>query len=130
MRRLTIVNRTAARGEALAARVRAAFPGVAVITAASADLARRDLDLAINGTSLGMNIGDPLPLPLDVVRRTQLVAECVAAVEITPLLAAARDAGRAIHTGVPMLTAQLELLVDFLVGGERSQSDAIVRRSP
>ncbi len=114
---LTIVNRTAARGQSLASRVAAAFPGVAVSASAADRLAGRDFDLAINGTSLGMNAGDPLPIALDVVRRSRVVAECVAAVEITPLLAAARDAGRAIHTGVPMLTSQLELLVDFLVGG-------------
>lgn len=123
---LTIVNRTAARGEALAARVAAAFPGVEVSATSTEGLAGRDFDLAINGTSLGMNAGDPLPIALDVVRRSRVVAECVAAVEITPLLAAARDAGRAIHTGVPMLTAQLELLVDFLLGGASARADAIV----
>ena len=116
---LVIVNRTTARGEALAARVRAGFPDVPVGATASAD-ASRGFDLAINATSLGMNASDPLPIPLDVVRRTRLVAECVAAAEITPLLAAARDAGRAIHTGIPMLTSQLELLVDFLTGSARS----------
>lgn len=34
--------------------------------------------------------------------------------EITPVLATARARGRAIHTGVPMLEAQIELMLRFM----------------
>lgn len=107
---LTIVNRTQAKAETLAVQVRSTFPGVAVRTA---DDGRR-FDLAVNATSLGMRPGDALPLSRDLVERSALVAECVLAPEMTPLLELARGLGRAIHPGLPMLTAQMELLLEFM----------------
>jgi shikimate dehydrogenase len=107
---LAIVNRTAAKAEALAAQVRAAFPGVDVRTG---DDGRR-VDLAVNATSLGMRPGDAPPMSRDLVERSAIVAECVAAQDMTPLLALAQDVGRTIHPGLPMLTAQLDLLLDFM----------------
>lgn len=108
---LTITNRTAARAVHLVDRVRGAFPGAAVRHGVSAN---ERYDLAINATSLGMRPGDDLPIPQEIVARSALVAECVLAPEITPLLDAARAAGRAIHTGLPMLEAQIELLLRFM----------------
>lgn len=108
---LTIANRTRARAEALAMRVRQAFPDLDV---RGGDAAAGGYDLAINATSLGMREGDALPFPRDVVAASTLVAECVIAPEMTRLLQTARDAGRAIHTGVPMLAAQMELMLDFM----------------
>lgn len=107
---LAIVNRTAAKATTLAAQVRAAFPGVDV----HVDDDGRRWDVAINATSLGMRPGDALPLSRDVVARAALVAECVLAPEMTPLLALARELGRPIHPGLPMLTAQMDLLLDFM----------------
>lgn len=108
---LTITNRTAAKAAALAARVRAAFPGVQV---RSGDLEDTRYDMAINATSLGMRENDALPMSDDVIERSDLVAECVLAPEMTRLLEVARAKGRRIHTGVPMLTAQMELLLRFM----------------
>lgn len=108
---LTIVNRTASRAADLAARVRAAFPAVQVRLGDAAD-AR--YDLAINGTSLGMKVGDALPMARDIVQRSTLIAECVIAPETTELLTLAAASGRAIHTGVPMLEAQMSLMLEFM----------------
>ncbi len=110
---LTIVNRTAAKADALAAVVRTAFPAVPV----SVGDAGGAYDLAVNATSLGMRPGDALPMPRELVARAGLVAECVLAPEITPLLELARDMGRPIHTGIPMLSAQMNLLLDFMGAG-------------
>jgi shikimate dehydrogenase len=108
---LTITNRTASRADALAARVRDAFPGVDV---RAGDPEGRRYDLAVNGTSLGMKPDDALPMSASVIEATTLVAECVLAPEMTRLLEAARARGRAIHTGVPMLSAQMELMLHFM----------------
>ncbi len=62
-----------------------------------------------------MNADDELPLPLSVIERSALVAECVIATEMTRLLAVARQFGCAIHTGVPMLTAQLPRMLAFML---------------
>ena len=74
-------------------------------------------DLAINATSLGMKPDDALPLPRDVIAAAGLVAECVIAPEITPLLEAALALGRPIHTGVPMLAEQMALMLEFMTAG-------------
>ena len=108
---LCIVNRTQAKAEELARRVGAAFPSVRVGTQ-PASMPR--IDIAVNGTSLGMHPGDALPFDEAVIGRSALVAECVVAPEMTQLLEIARQRGRAIHTGVPMLEAQLEMLLRFM----------------
>ena len=108
-RSLAIMNRTASKAEALAARVRDAFPRVDV--RASSPGGR--YDIAINATSLGMKADDELPLSPDVLERATLVAECVVAPEMTRLLEVAREKGCAIHTGVPMLAAQIDLMLQF-----------------
>jgi shikimate dehydrogenase len=108
---LAIVNRTASRAADLAARVRAAFPATAVRVGDTPD-AR--YDVAINATSLGMKIRDELPMSRDLVERAALVADCVVAPEMTGLLALAASRGRAFHTGVPMLEAQMSLVLEFM----------------
>jgi shikimate dehydrogenase len=108
---LTLTNRTAAKATALAARVAAAFPEVEI---RFDDAAGRRYDLAVNATSLGMHDGDPLPMSDDLLRRAKTIAECVVTTEVTPLLARARDLGCAIHTGVPMLRSQMDLMLRFM----------------
>ncbi len=108
---LRIVNRTPQKAAVLAARVREAFPSV---DAAPSVSARARFDLAINATSLGMNANDALPFSDAMIDASALVAECVLAPEMTPLLELARRRGHAVHTGVPMLNAQLEMMLAFM----------------
>ena len=108
---LTITNRTVSKAVDLAARVQAAFPDVEV---QAGDASGDQYDLAINATSLGMKTDDALPMSEDIIERSALVAECVIAPEMTRLLEVARAKGRAIHTGVPMLTHQMDLMLRFM----------------
>jgi shikimate dehydrogenase len=108
---LAIANRTVAKSAALARRVSAAFPATAVTVG---DVAGRRYDVAINATSLGMRPADDLPMPDEIIGRARLVAECVVAPEETRLLARARELGAFVHTGVPMLSAQMDLMLRFM----------------
>jgi shikimate dehydrogenase len=51
------------------------------------------------------------------VCRSALVAECVIAPETTELLRLAAASGCVVHTGVPMLEAQMELMLAFMGAG-------------
>ncbi len=108
---LTITNRTATKAASLASRLRAAFPCVRV---QNGDDVGARFDIAINATSLGMKADDELPMSDDVLERSTVIAECVVAPEMTRLLDVARARGRAIHTGVPMLAAQMDLMLRFM----------------
>lgn len=108
---LCIINRTRSKAEALAERVRLAFPQLSVTTEAASTA---HFDMAVNATSLGMHDCDELPFTSALIDRVGLVAECVIAPEMTPLLELAAKQGKAIHTGVPMLEAQLGLMLEFM----------------
>lgn len=109
--RLFLLNRTSAKAESLAARLRHSFPDLSVSTAMPLS---EEVDITINGTSMGMKPGDELPLPEVLIDRSRLVADCVLAPEISPLLDLARKKGKVIHTGVPMLAAQMKRMLTFM----------------
>jgi shikimate dehydrogenase len=110
---LTLHNRTAARVEALAERLRAAFPGRAV-AAGGPDPSGHAI--VINATSLGLKPEDPLPVDPTRLARPMLAAEVVMEPEVTPFLAAAAARGCATHPGLPMLTHQVPILANFVLG--------------
>jgi shikimate dehydrogenase len=109
--RLTLTNRTLGKIETLAAKLRDAYPSLDVAVG-SAD--PRGHDLVINGTTLGMNASDLLPLDAALLAPDMIVAEVIMEPEITPLLAAARAAGCRVHLGRHMLDHQLQLMANFL----------------
>ncbi|MFG1351568.1 shikimate dehydrogenase family protein [Xanthobacter autotrophicus] len=108
--RLTLANRTLDKAEDLAARVRAAFPGV-LVKVGTADPSGHDL--VVNGTSLGMRSGDSFPLDAAWLAPQMVVAEVIMEPAETALLAAARAVGCRVHPGRPMLDHQLELMADY-----------------
>ncbi|QSB03346.1 hypothetical protein JWZ98_10690 [Methylomonas sp. EFPC1] len=108
---LCIQNRTPDRVSALSERVRHAYPQLEVTTAIHET---SHYDIAINATSLGMKPNDELPIANPLIRHCDLVAECVIAPEMTPLLQEASGQGKVIHTGVPMLAAQMHLMLAFM----------------
>jgi shikimate dehydrogenase len=109
---LTLTNRTAAKAEALAARVREAAPGVAV---QAGDADPRGHDLVVNGTSLGMQPDDPPPVATGALEPGTIAAEVIVAHETTRFLDEAERRGCVVHRGEAMLVAQLDLIVDFLL---------------
>lgn len=70
-------------------------------------------DLVVNATPLGMAEDDPLPLAVERLSPTTLVAEIVMKRPITALVAAARARGCRTQLGREMLDAQLPLYLDF-----------------
>lgn len=109
--RLTIANRTRAKADDLAGRLKDAFPGAQV------DIGTPDPsghDIVVNGTSLGLKDGDALPLDTDRLQPEQTVAEVIMQPEETALLKAAAARGCRVHFGKPMLACQLDLMADFL----------------
>jgi shikimate dehydrogenase len=111
-RRVTVANRTRAKAQAVADRVRRAFPGADV---AVGDADPRDHDMVVNATSLGMRPEDPLPLDVDLLRQDVLVAEIIMKPELTPLLEQARQRQCPIHYGRHMLDRQVELMARFML---------------
>jgi len=65
-------------------------------------------DIAINASPMGMQVGDPLPIDLSLVKPGGTVADVVTKPDMTPLLIAARNRGFTIQTGREMANAQLE----------------------
>ncbi len=108
---LTLHNRGILRAQDLAARVRAAWPAMAVAVG-SADPSGHEL--VINATSLGMQPGDDLPLDVGGLGPGMVAAEIIMQPETTAFLAAAAERGCAVHRGQAMLAAQLDLMLEFL----------------
>lgn len=109
--RLSIANRTRARSDDLAARLKALHPALPVDTAPATPAGH---DLVVNATSLGLKPGDALPLDVGALTPDQLVAEIIMQPEVTPLLAAAQTKGCRVHPGHPMLLAQIAAMAAHL----------------
>lgn len=76
-------------------------------------------DVMINATPLGMRPDDPLAFRLERLVPQQSVACVVTRPEVTPLIAAAREAGCVTVTGVEMFVAGEPLLIDAILGSRR-----------
>lgn len=108
---LVVANRTAARAEELAGRIRTAYPSVDV-QAGPAD--PTGFDLVVNATSQGLLPGDALPIAVEAVEARSVVAEIIMKPERTPLVVAAEARGLEVHLGRHMLDAQVPLMAGFL----------------
>jgi len=97
--RVTLVNRTRGRAEALAEAL-----GGAISVAECAPL--ESASLLVNTASLGMAGQPPLVLPLAALPRGAIVADIVYVPLETPLLAQARARGHAVVDGLAMLLHQ------------------------
>jgi shikimate dehydrogenase len=105
---LELRNRSVDRAETLARDLRRAYPSlkVGINTGVTADV-------IINASSLGMREGDPLPVPETRLKPGVTVIDIVIA-RPTELLTTARAAGCRTLDGRAMLTAQLDVQLDFL----------------
>jgi shikimate dehydrogenase len=117
---LTVVNRTAAAAERLAALTAAAVPGATCrwlplegLTAARVAAQR----LLVNATSLGMDGAGKVPAALtDTVTAGQVVVDVVYARSETRLLAQARARGATVIGGLEMLVRQAVAAFELWTG--------------
>lgn len=102
--RLYLVNRTRPKAAAVAEEIRQRFPRCEVFL----DYPAEPVDLVLNATSLGLKPEDPLPLdPRHFsVDRAGAVYDMIYRPAETPLLRAARRAGRPVANGLSMLLYQ------------------------
>jgi len=109
--RLTIANRTPEKAMELISRILLDFPNLS-LNAGTDDPSGHDL--VVNGTSLGLHVGDALPMNVERLSAAQTVAEIIMQPAETPLLTAARNKGCRIHFGAPMLSCQVQLMATFM----------------
>jgi shikimate dehydrogenase len=109
-RTLAIHNRTAARAEALAARIRASFPACEV-RAAGPEAGGHDI--VVNATSAGLDPSDPLPCDLSRLAPPAVAAEVIMRPRETRFLREAAARGCAVHHGEAMAAAQMGLIAAF-----------------
>jgi shikimate dehydrogenase len=96
--------------EALAARLRLHYPALAV-TMGSSDPA--GYDLVVNGTPLGMNDGDPMPMDVSRIAPSTFVGEVVMKQEMTAFLKAVQARGCRFQVGTDMLFEQIPAYLEF-----------------
>ena len=108
---LAIHDDDAQRRDALRARLEARFPG----RTCQGSPDPTDFDLVVNATPSGMRAGDPLPVDATRLTPHMFVADVITAPAVTPLLAAARQAGCHTATGGAMFDAVARLMVGFLL---------------
>ena len=109
--RISLHDIDAGRAQALAADLRAAFPG---LRAEALDHDEYDRDIVANAAPLGMREGDPMPCDPAAIAATTVVSDVIPKPDITPFLAAARQRGCVIVTGKDMVQGQAALIAAYL----------------
>lgn len=107
---LMLYDVAADTADALAGRLRTHFPAVRVGTG-SKDPA--GFGLVVNGTPLGMNAGDPLPVDVDRLEPGAFVGEVVMKKEMTAFLEAAHARGCRVQVGTDMLFEMIPPYLEF-----------------
>ena len=102
------VNADAAN--ALRGRLMGHYPKLAVQTGSSNPAG---FDLVVNGTPLGMNAGDPMPLDVSRLSPDAWVGEVVMKTETTAFLRAALERGCRVQVGTDMLFEQIPAYLEF-----------------
>ena len=110
--RLVVIDQNTDRQEALCRKLLAAFPTLKCTTIIPEGSA---YDVACNATPVGMG-GDPeVPYALDGFHGGTVVTDVVTDPPLTPWLEAGRTRGLTIQTGVEMVEAQFDLVLDKLL---------------
>jgi shikimate dehydrogenase len=102
------VNAASAAG--LGERLKKYYPSLVVRTGSNDPAG---LDLVVNGTPLGMNEGDPLPIDINRLEARTFVGEVVMKTETTAFLAAAQQRGCRTQIGTDMLFEQIPAYLEF-----------------
>jgi shikimate dehydrogenase len=102
------VNPHSANG--LADRLRTHYPAMQVSTGSNDPAG---FDLVVNGTPLGMNAGDAMPMDVSRIAASTFVGEVVMKSEMTAFLAASKARGCAVQVGTDMLFEQIPAYLEF-----------------
>jgi shikimate dehydrogenase len=94
----------------LGERLKKHYPNLVVRTASNDPAG---FDLVVNGTPLGMNDGDPLPIDISRLEARTFVGEVVMKTETTAFLAAAQKRGCRTQIGTDMLFEQIPAYLEF-----------------
>ncbi len=129
---ITVVNRNLRNAEELVDRMASRLQSVeaCAATMAEAESAVRQADLVVNATPVGMEEGDPSPVPTEWLREGQTVLDMVYATDApTALVAGAREAGAMALDGLGMLVAQGAIAIDIWNDGEVRTPRDVMRRA-
>ena len=108
--RLGLFDVSSASANALQGRLIAHYPRLQV-DAGSNDPA--GFDVVVNGTPLGMDDGDAMPVDVSRIAPTTFVGEVVMKKEMTAFLAAAKARGCPVQIGTDMLFEQIPAYLEF-----------------
>ncbi|MBS3957736.1 MAG: shikimate dehydrogenase [Clostridiales bacterium] len=106
---ITVVNRTYANAEDLVERITPHARDTRIDAAELGETGEESVsaaDLIVNATPIGMEPGDPAPVPAKWLRANHVVADMIYAAADTPLVAAARASGAHAVDGLGMLVCQ------------------------
>ena len=112
--RLVIINRTVEKAESLAEKLQKLHGNQEITFSCSGQLDLKNVDIAINATSLGLNKEDPLPFNPAETGENCLIAEINVVPDTTSLLESALSIGRKVHYGAPMVDYQIPMHSEFL----------------
>lgn len=112
--RISVQNRTESKAVEL---VRALQQDARFANAQSVSDFVTSASMVINTSSLGMNESDPLPVDPAHLTSDQIVAEVIAKPERTRFLQEAEKINCRTHSGLHMITNQMELIADFIEEG-------------
>ncbi|NNG20547.1 shikimate dehydrogenase [Naumannella sp. ID2617S] len=108
--RLAVYDTRVEAMEGLAERLRRHYPQLQVETGGNDPAG---FEVVVNGTPLGMNPGDPMPVEISRLDPGAFVGEVVMTHRVTPFLGAARERGCATQVGTDMLFEQIPAYLEF-----------------
>lgn len=117
---LALYDARAASADALAERLRAHHPTLALRTGSNDPAG---FDLIVNATPLGMRDDDPLPFDVARIARETFVGEVVMKKAMTPLLAAAHAKGCPVQLGTDMLFEMIPAYLEFFGFGSATPDE-------
>ena len=107
---LGVFDARAASADGLAQRIRAHYPAIEVHTGSNDPAG---FDIIVNGTPMGMNDGDALPVDVSRINPSAFVGEVVMKTEMTAFLKAAKARGCRFQVGTDMLFEQIPAYLEF-----------------
>ncbi len=108
--RLGVFDVNAASANGLADRLRTHYPALQVDTGSNDPAG---FNVVVNGTPLGMNAGDAMPMDVSRIAASTFVGKVVMKSQMTGFLAAAKARGCAVQVGTDMLFEQIPAYLEF-----------------